>query len=136
VGAEGLTRLRDDELERLAVSRQRRISSMATELLQARERGLMPTVDLATELLVNRIPVEMKDGTYVAIPEAALHVCAWTPEEGGKGKTTQVHLQFEAGEGVSFVHRMKSGPAVDQLIILLAEYRAEVWPQYRGVRVR
>ena len=131
-----MTRLSDDELGRLALSRQRRISSMATELLEARERGLMPTVDLAAQLYANRIPVDMKDGTLVAIPEACLHVCAWTPKEGGKGKTTQVHLQFEAGEGVSFVHRMKSGPAVDQLIILLAEYRADVWPQYRGVRVR
>ena len=68
-----------------------------------------------------------------------MSVCAYTPEEGGRGKTTQVHLVFDAteilGEGVRFVQRYKSGPGIDILIRLLAQYRAEVWPSYRGVRV-
>ena len=131
-------RLRDEELARLAKSKQKRISSMATELLEARERGTMPTVDLASQLSTNRLPTNMKDGVYVPCEGANLSVCAWTPEDDGRGKTTQVHLVLNLPnvmEGFKVVHRMKSGPGVDQLIRLLAEYRGEVWPSYRGVRV-
>lgn len=135
-------RLRDDELVQLAQSKQRRVASLAEECLEARERGLMPTVDLATQLAANRIPVNMADGVYVPCPDGALEVCAWTPEADGKGKTTQVHLVFDLATVFAdlkmpkIVHRMKSGPGVDQLIRLLAEYRNEVWPDYRGVVVK
>jgi hypothetical protein len=135
-------RLRDDELRKLADSRQARIAAMAKECLEARERGTMPTVDLATQLSANRIPTNMTDGVYVpAEGEGAVSVCAWTPEKDGKGKTTQVHLVFDLGVVFGddslpkLVHRMKSGPGVDQMIRLLAEYRGEVWPNYQGVRV-
>lgn len=134
-------RLRDDELRRLAESKQARIRALAEECLQARERGLMPTVDLAAQLSANRIPTNMRDGVYVGMPKGGLSVCAWTPEEDGKGRATQVHLVMNLREldeslgDVNLVHRMKSGPGADQLIRLLAKYRDEVWPSYRGVRV-
>jgi hypothetical protein len=130
-------RVTDEKLGRLTQSKQPLMRSLAEECKQARERGLMPTVDLAAQLTTNRIPVDMKDGTYVAVPEGGLIVAAWTPGEGGRGKTTQVHLTMRVPElGASFVHRMKSGPGVDQLIRLLAEYRGEVWPGYQGVEVK
>jgi len=129
-------RITDEKLDRLTRSKQPLLRSIAAECMESRERGLMPTVDLASQLTTSRIPIDMKDGTYSAIPGACLSINAWTPEEGGRGKTTQVHLAMEIpGGGATFVHRMKSGPAVDQLIRLLAEYRGEVWPQYRGLRV-
>jgi len=103
-------RLSDDTIRHLSRSKQARIQSMAKEILEARERGLMPTVDLAAQLSANRIPVDMKDGTYIGMPKVA--------------------------EGVKVVERMNSGPGVDQLIRLLAEYRGEVWPNYKGVSVR
>ena len=131
-------RVTDEKLDRLTRSKQPLMRSLAEECKQARDRGLMPTVDLAAQLTTNRIPVDLKDSTYVAMPEGGLSVCAWTPEEGGKGKTTQVHLVFDLGHlvpGAKVIQRYKSGPGVDILIRLLAEYRAEVWPNYRGVRV-
>ena len=129
-------RVTDEKIDRLTRSKQPLMRSLAEECKQARERGLMPTVDLAAQLTTSRIPIDMKDGTYVAIPEGCLSVNAWTPEEGGRGKTTQVHLVMEMPAlGAKFVHRMKSGPGVDQLIRLLAEYRDEVWPSYKGVSV-
>lgn len=129
-------RLTDEQLVRLKQSRQSRFRVLATECLEARERGLMPTVDLASQLPTNRIPTNTKDGTFVVLPEGELSVNAWTPELDGKGKTTQVHLVMNVPNVAKFVHRMKSGPAVDQLIHILAEYRGEVWPDYKGVSVR
>lgn len=117
------------------------VTALVSEALEARERGLMPTVDLASQLTTNRVPVEMNEAKFIAMPGGGLSVNAYTPEPGGRGKTTQVHLVFDLaalGEelaGINVVHRMKSGPAVDQLIRLLAEYRGEVWPSYQGVRV-
>lgn len=133
----------DEELRELAAEgSQPHVKAIAEECLEARERGLMPSVDLATQLSASKVPVDMKDGTFVALPSGGLSVCAWTPEEGGRGRATQVHLAMNLREldeslgDVTLVHRMKSGPGVDQLIRLLAEYRNEVWPNYRGVRVK
>ena len=144
-----MSRPTDEQLARLTKSGAPTIRELAFECQEARERGLMPTVDLASQLTANRIPENMADGAYIPLEGPEIGVHAWTPEQDGKGKTTQVHLVFSPGakscymlgEAIakgsvpSFVHRMKSGPAVDQLIRLLAEYRAEVWPSYRGVRV-
>ena len=109
------------------------VAAMAKECIEGRERGLMPTVDLASQLSTNRIPVNMADGIYVPADKGCVHVACWTPEPDGKGKTTQVHLMIDLAEVFSdpempkIVHRMKSGPGVDQLIQLLAEARASVW---------
>ena len=134
-------RVTDEKLGRLTASRQPLLRSLAAECKQARERGLMPTVDLAAQLTTNRLPVNMRDGKYVAMPDGGLSVCAWGPEEDGKGRPTQVHLVLNLGAvfpelgDVNFVQRLKSGPGVDVLIRLLAQYRNEVWPGYKGARV-
>lgn len=133
--------LTDDDLRKLAGSSQPRFKALALECLEARVRGLMPTVDLAAQLRPNRLPVNMADATYLPCEDGALSVCAWTPEKDGKGKTTQVHLVFDLAAALGdpglpkLVTRLKSGPGVDTIIRLLAQYRNEVWPHYRGVRV-
>lgn len=132
-------RVTDERLERLTESRQSLIRSLALECKEARDRGTMPTIDLTSHLSTNRLPENCEDSTFVRVRDGGLSICAWTPEKDGKGKTTQVLLVFDLGHivpGFKAVSKMKSGPGVDMLIRLLAQYRAEVWPDYRGVKVK
>jgi len=133
-------RVTDEKLRRLKLPGNATplLRSLAKECLEARERGTMPTVDLAAQMSTNRIPVEMPDGLFLKSEGDAMTIAAWTPEPGGKGKTTQVHISMSLEHitpGARVVTRLKSGPAVDAIIRLLAEYRGEVWPGYSGVKV-
>lgn len=112
------------------------VLALIDEVLEARERGITGTVD---ELTTNRIPTNMKDGTYAPVPDGGLTVCAWTPEEDGRGKATQVHLTFDLTHlvpGFHAVTRFKSAQGIDRLIRVLHEYRCEVWPSFKGIALR
>lgn len=125
-------KITDEELERLAQSKQDRIRSLAEECLEARRRGTMPTVDPIAQ---NRIPTNLAD-QGLRILEGMLHVSSWTPEPDGRGRPTQVHLVMSLGNNLGVTCRLRSARAVDQLIHVLAEYRNEVWPGYRGLKVK
>lgn len=62
-------------------------------------------------------------------PISSYSVAAWTPERDGKGKATQVHLSFtlEGMEDITFALRFKSQKEINRLILLLVQYRDEVW---------
>lgn len=57
-------------------------------------------------------------------------VAEWVPGDNGIGTPEAVAIQFDLGgehDGVSFMFRLKSRRAANELMQLIAQYRDRVW---------
>lgn len=82
----------------------------------------------------------MKDGRQpdMVVPVEGINVASWSPGRDGEGiPCAQVHLILKIPElDVTFVTRLKSRRATDELIAALIEHRDFVWPvdlESRGI---
>lgn len=87
---------------------------------------------------MNRLPIRHNDDQRpVNLPEFALFeidgvdVAEWHRLPNGEGKPEQVHvyLHFKDPKMPTFVLRLKSTRAVDELITALITHRNGVWPK-------
>jgi len=68
------------------------------------------------------------DHAHILIGAEGYDVYSWSPEPAGTGaKCTQVHLALPPVERVRFVLRLKSARALDELVAVLLQHRADVW---------
>lgn len=67
----------------------------------------------------------------LVVPVEGIHVASWSPGQEGEGvPCEQVHLILKIPElDVTFVTRLKSRRATDELIAALIEHRDYVWPE-------
>lgn len=60
----------------------------------------------------------------------AYDVYSWSPGKAGEGvPSTEVHLVLKPVPGVILALRLKSARALDELVGVLLQHRADVWPQ-------
>lgn len=87
---------------------------------------------------MNRLPLRNNDDQRpVNLPDMYLievdgiDVAEWHPLPDGNGKAEQVHvyLHFKDPKMPTFVLRLKSARAVDELITALITHRNGVWPK-------
>lgn len=69
----------------------------------------------------------------MVVPVDEYFVGSWSPgPEGANTPPTQVHISFDFPDIATFVVRLKSRRAVDEMIATLIEHRDYTWPQEKG----
>lgn len=79
---------------------------------------------------VHTTTMNLPTGPRVPMMIESYHIASWRPTKNLDDQCTEVHFQLnlEGLDDITFVMRLKSRRAIDELIGTLSMYADEVWP--------